>query len=58
MQRPNADELAKSKWIKSFAKTPNSVLKELLNNYTAWTKSGGMRMSLLGAEAADLNDAG
>lgn len=56
-ERPNADELSRSKWIKSAGKIPNSILKELIQNYTSWTKTGGMRMSLLGAEANDLNDA-
>ncbi|PWN34237.1 kinase-like protein [Meira miltonrushii] len=55
-ERPNSDELSKTKWIKASIKTPVSILKELISLYNAWTKSGGMRMSLLGAEASDLND--
>ncbi|CAO1613676.1 unnamed protein product [Jaminaea pallidilutea] len=54
-ERPGAEELSKSKWIKSNAKTSTSVLKELIAAYNAWTKAGGMRMSLLGAQAADLD---
>lgn len=54
-ERPNAEELSKHKWIKGSAKTGTAVLKELITAYTAWTKTGGMRMSLLGAEAADLD---
>ncbi|PWN41867.1 Pkinase-domain-containing protein, partial [Ceraceosorus guamensis] len=57
-ERPNADELAKAKWIKSFAKTSTATIKDLIANYNAWTKTGGMRMSLLGAETADLSDHG
>ncbi|CEH15447.1 ste ste20 ysk protein kinase [Ceraceosorus bombacis] len=57
-ERPSADELAKAKWIKSFAKTSTATLKDLIANYNAWTKTGGMRMSLLGAETADLSDHG
>ncbi|CAO1628992.1 unnamed protein product [Sympodiomycopsis kandeliae] len=54
-ERPGAEELSKSKWIKSSAKVGTSILKDLIATYTAWTKAGGMRMSLLGAEAADLD---
>lgn len=56
-ERPNADELGKTKWIKNNAKVPNSTLRDLISAYTSWMKTGGMRMSLLGAEASDLNDA-
>ncbi|UZJ54454.1 hypothetical protein CBS101457_003774 [Exobasidium rhododendri] len=56
-ERPVADELTKSKWIKASSKVPNLILKDLIASYAAWTKSGGMRMSLIGAEANELNDA-
>lgn len=56
-ERPSSDELSKTKWIKGSAKVPYATLKDLIASYSAWTKSGGMRMSLLGAEATDLNDA-
>ncbi|PWN46898.1 Pkinase-domain-containing protein [Violaceomyces palustris] len=61
-ERPTAEELAKAKWMKGCAKAPVSILKELINAYNAWTKSGGMRMSLigesLGVADADRLDAG
>ncbi|PWN34280.1 Pkinase-domain-containing protein [Meira miltonrushii] len=41
-ERPNSDELSKTKWIKASVKTPVSILKELISLYNAWTKSGGM----------------
>ncbi len=54
----NLEELNKLKWIKTYAKTPVSVLKEVIQSYNAWTKAGGMRMSLIGAETADWGEAG
>ncbi|PWN23846.1 Pkinase-domain-containing protein [Microstroma glucosiphilum] len=45
-ERPNAEELSKHKWIKGSAKTGPAVLKELITAYTAWTKTGGTRLSL------------
>lgn len=54
-ERLSADELMKTKWIKSSAKVNTSVLRDLIAAYTSWTKAGGMRMSLLGAEAADMD---
>ncbi|KAI5118932.1 hypothetical protein M0805_003756 [Coniferiporia weirii] len=44
--RPTADELSRSKWIKATAKTPVSVLKELLTQYEAWQQAGGTRASI------------
>ncbi|KDN52402.1 Pkinase-domain-containing protein [Tilletiaria anomala UBC 951] len=58
IERPTADELSKSKWLKTYAKVPTSALKELLTQYSSWVKSGGMRTSLLGAGLAGLNDPG
>lgn len=55
-ERPSADELAKTKWIKGSAKVSNSILRDLISAFTAWTKGGGMRMSLLGAEANEMNE--
>lgn len=43
--RLSAEELSKSKWIKS-AKGSVSILKELLNRYESWTSKGGVRASL------------
>ncbi|SPO32189.1 related to ser/thr protein kinase [Ustilago trichophora] len=57
-ERATSDELNKLKWIKTYAKTPVSVLKEVIQSYNAWTKAGGMRMSLIGAETADWGEAG
>lgn len=54
-ERLAAEELSKTKWIKSSTKTSTSILKELIAAYTSWTKVGGMRLSLLGAEAAELD---
>ncbi|KAJ1020108.1 hypothetical protein NDA16_004388 [Ustilago loliicola] len=44
-ERATSEELNKLKWIKTYAKTPVSVLKELIQSYNAWTKAGGMRMN-------------
>lgn len=52
-ERATSEELNKLKWIKTYAKTPVSVLREVIQSYNAWTKAGGMRMSLIGAETAD-----
>ncbi|GAA98426.1 uncharacterized protein L969DRAFT_94212 [Mixia osmundae IAM 14324] len=49
-ERPTADDLVKQKWIKSQAKTPLNVLRELINRYAAWTAAGGVRQSLAGAQ--------
>ncbi|CAE6433955.1 unnamed protein product [Rhizoctonia solani] len=43
--RLSAEELSKSKWIKS-SKGSVSVLKELLTRYESWTSKGGVRASL------------
>ncbi|KAB5593071.1 hypothetical protein CTheo_3453 [Ceratobasidium theobromae] len=43
--RLSAEELAKSKWIKS-SKASVAILKELLNRYESWTNKGGVRASL------------
>ncbi|KAG9102901.1 hypothetical protein FRC07_010128, partial [Ceratobasidium sp. 392] len=40
-----AEDLAKSKWIKS-AKASVSILKDLLARYESWTSKGGVRASL------------
>ncbi|CAE7102690.1 unnamed protein product [Rhizoctonia solani] len=43
--RLTAEELSKSKWIKS-SKGSVSILKELLTRYESWTSKGGVRASL------------
>ena len=45
--RLSAEELARTKWIRAYAKLPVSVLRELLAQYAAWTRAGGVRTSLI-----------
>lgn len=42
-----AEDLARTKWIRAYAKTPVSVLRELLAQYATWTQAGGVRTSLI-----------
>ncbi|KAI0758310.1 Pkinase-domain-containing protein [Irpex lacteus] len=44
--RLSAEDLLKTKYIKSTFKTPVTTLKELLVRYDAWLKSGGTRASV------------
>ncbi|KAG6333564.1 hypothetical protein ID866_5526 [Astraeus odoratus] len=44
--RLTADELAKTKWIKSASKVNVSILKELIHKYETWAQKGGLRVSL------------
>ncbi|KZT11062.1 Pkinase-domain-containing protein [Laetiporus sulphureus 93-53] len=46
--RLTADELSKTKWIKSIAKVPIMTLKDLILRYDAWQQSGGSRASVAG----------
>ncbi|GAA5982750.1 hypothetical protein JCM10908_006770 [Rhodotorula pacifica] len=46
--RPTADELMRSKWIKSASKLPMALLRELIVRYVQWIQSGGQRMSIVG----------
>lgn len=46
-QRLTADELSKSKWIKSSTKIPTSMLKDLLLRYDSWIEGGGVRASMV-----------
>ncbi|GAA5957989.1 hypothetical protein JCM3765_006225 [Sporobolomyces pararoseus] len=46
--RPTADELSKSKWIKSASKLPMVLLRELIVRYVSWIQSGGQRTSIVG----------
>ncbi|EMD37450.1 hypothetical protein CERSUDRAFT_50694 [Gelatoporia subvermispora B] len=41
-----ADELSKTKWIKLVAKTPVTLLKDLILRYDAWIQGGGTRTSV------------
>ena len=45
--RLSAEELARTKWVRAYAKLPVSVLRELLAQYAAWTRAGGVRTSLI-----------
>ena len=46
--RPTADDLMRSKWIKSASKLPMALLRELIVRYVQWIQSGGQRMSIVG----------
>ncbi|EIN11301.1 kinase-like protein [Punctularia strigosozonata HHB-11173 SS5] len=57
--RLSADELLKTKWIKSAARTNVSILKELIMRYDAWKQTGGTRASIadpLAWEEAEENE--
>jgi serine/threonine protein kinase len=47
-ERPSAEELSKSKWIKSASKLPMVLLRELIVRYVSWIQSGGQRTSIVG----------
>ncbi|KZV86708.1 Pkinase-domain-containing protein [Exidia glandulosa HHB12029] len=55
--RLTAEELQKTKWIKSSSKTPVSVLLDLLNRYTRWQEGGGVRDSIAGDLEWELEEA-
>lgn len=40
MQRLTAEDLLKTKWIKSASRTSVTILKDLLLRYDAWVKAG------------------
>ncbi|KAI0949506.1 hypothetical protein AcW1_009097 [Taiwanofungus camphoratus] len=44
--RLTAEELSKTKWIKSVSKVPMTILKDLILRYDAWIQSGGTRQSV------------
>ncbi|CCM00395.1 uncharacterized protein FIBRA_02425 [Fibroporia radiculosa] len=44
--RLSADDLTRTKWIKSVSKVPVTTLKDLILRYDAWTKGGGTRASM------------
>ncbi|KAK4704193.1 hypothetical protein P7C70_g2012, partial [Phenoliferia sp. Uapishka_3] len=50
-QRPTAEELSKSKWIKSASKISMVILRELIVRYRSWIQTGGQRASLAGMES-------
>ena len=45
--RPSAEELSKSKFIKQVSKFQPSILQELIVRFERWQESGGVRKSLL-----------
>lgn len=45
-KRFSADELLRTKWMKSVSKANVSTLRELILRYDAWMKNGGTRNSL------------
>ena len=45
-QRLSADDLLKTKYMKSVMKTSTTILKDLLVRYEAWVQSGGVRASM------------
>ncbi|ORY23535.1 kinase-like domain-containing protein [Naematelia encephala] len=56
-----AEELSKTKWIKAQAKTPLTVMNELIVRYQAWKENGGQRQSIapgVGAREDDDEDQG
>ncbi|KDE04731.1 STE/STE20/YSK protein kinase [Microbotryum lychnidis-dioicae p1A1 Lamole] len=54
--RPTADELSRTKWIKSGAKVPMSLLRELIVRYVSWIQTGGQRASLAGLDSIARED--
>ncbi|SCZ97931.1 BZ3500_MvSof-1268-A1-R1_Chr3-3g06464 [Microbotryum saponariae] len=54
--RPTADELSRTKWIKSGAKLPMSLLRELIVRYVSWIQTGGQRASLAGLDSIARED--
>ena len=46
-KRFSADELSRTKWIKSVSKVNVSALRELILRYDAWMQNGGTRISLV-----------
>ncbi|KAG8766553.1 hypothetical protein FRC16_007631 [Serendipita sp. 398] len=55
-ERPPAEELSRSKWIKSAAKTSLSILLELIRQYQAWLDQGNTRISIAGDVPWEEND--
>ena len=47
-QRPSADELGRSKWIKGASRVPTTLLTELIVRYGGWVNAGGVRTSIIG----------
>lgn len=45
-QRLSAEELSKTKWIRSSKGVPSATLKDLILRYEGWVKGGGVRASM------------
>ncbi|GAA5853960.1 hypothetical protein JCM8547_008170 [Rhodosporidiobolus lusitaniae] len=54
--RPTADDLSRSKWIKSASKLPMVLLRELIVRYVSWIQSGGQRTSIVVSSSPMLDD--
>lgn len=46
-ERPNAEEMSRSKWIRSTSRLPTTILRELIVRYGGWVSAGGVRMSII-----------
>ena len=55
-QRPMAEELSKSKWIKMASKLSMALLRELIVRYLSWIQTGGQRASLAGMDSLARED--
>jgi len=51
-QRPSAEELQKSKFVKA-VKSPYTIMRDLCVRYEQWEKAGGARMSMLYERSED-----
>lgn len=51
-----AEELSKHRWVKAQAKTPLTVLNELISRFQAWKENGGQRQSLAPGVGASIED--
>lgn len=47
-QRLSAEELLKTKLMRSITKTPVSILTDLITRYESWVKEGNTRTSVVG----------
>lgn len=46
-ERPDAEELSRSKWVRSASRVPTTLLRELIVRYGGWVSAGGVRMSII-----------
>jgi protein-serine/threonine kinase len=53
--RPSAEELQKSKFVKS-TKAPTTMMRELITRYEQWEKGGGVRASMLYHQGGMMGD--